>query len=67
MQNLMPQVDTPDNLFHDGDPTKGIEGTIVTAKFMNDDQSAIRDTQQELLMCWPLRKWSRTRQNRTSW
>lgn len=49
MQNLMPPVDTPDNLFHDGDPSNGIEGTIVTAKFLNDDQSAIRDMQAEII------------------
>ena len=49
MQNLMPPVDTPDNLFHDGDPTQGIEGTIVEAEWMNDSQGATRDTQQELI------------------
>lgn len=49
MQNLMPPVNTPDKLFHDGDPTTGVEGTIVTAEFLNNDQSAIRDTQQELI------------------
>lgn len=49
MQNLMPPVNTPDNLFHDGDPTQGIEGTIVTAQFLNDDQSATRDVQAELI------------------
>jgi hypothetical protein len=49
MQNLMPPIDTPDNLFHDGDPTQGIEGTIVTSKFLNNDQSATRDTQQEII------------------
>ncbi|HIA7500266.1 TPA: phage tail protein, partial [Escherichia coli] len=27
MQNLMPPINTPDQLFHDGDPTQGIEGT----------------------------------------
>ncbi|HAJ6952771.1 TPA: phage tail protein, partial [Escherichia coli] len=31
MQNLMPPINTPDQLFHDGDPTQGIEGTLVTA------------------------------------
>ncbi|HIA7443605.1 TPA: gp53-like domain-containing protein, partial [Escherichia coli] len=25
MQNLMPPINTPDQLFHDGDPTQGIE------------------------------------------
>lgn len=49
MQTLMPPVTTPDNLFHDGDPTQGIEGTIVTAKWLNDSQEATRDAQQELI------------------
>lgn len=48
MQDLMPPVDTPDKLFHDGDPTQGIEGTIVTAEWLNDSQGATRDAQQEL-------------------
>lgn len=49
MQDLMPPVNTPDKLFHDGDPTQGIEGTIVTAEFLNNDQGATRDIQQELI------------------
>lgn len=49
MQDLMPPVNTPDKLFHDGDPTQGIEGTIVTAEWLNNDQSAVRDIQQELI------------------
>lgn len=49
MQNLMPPIDTPDNLFIDGDPTLGIEGTIVTAEWLNNDQSAVRDAQQEMI------------------
>lgn len=49
MQNLMPPVNTPDQLFHDGDPTQGIEGTIVYAEHMNNQQGAIRDLQQEII------------------
>lgn len=49
MRNLMPPVNTPDKLFHDGDPTQGIEGTIVTAEFMNNHQAATRDLQQEVI------------------
>ncbi|EHK4571751.1 phage tail protein [Escherichia coli] len=49
MQSLMPPVNTPDKLFHDGDPTQGIEGTIVTAEFMNNHQAATRDLQQEVI------------------
>ncbi|WP_205125189.1 hypothetical protein [Aeromonas veronii] len=49
MQGIMPPVSTPDNLFHDGDPTQGIEGTIVTAEHLNNEQAAIRNIQQELI------------------
>ncbi|EOM1537887.1 phage tail protein [Escherichia coli] len=49
MQNLMPPINTPDQLFHDGDPTQGIEGTLVTASYLNNQQGATRDLQQELL------------------
>ncbi|ENB6543212.1 tail fiber protein [Escherichia coli] len=49
MQNLMPPVNTPDKLFHDGDPTQGFEGTIVTAEYMNNHQAATRDLQQEVI------------------
>lgn len=49
MQDLMPPVNTPDKLFHDGDPTQGIEGTIVTAEWLNDSQGATRDAQQEVI------------------
>ncbi|MEQ9863515.1 hypothetical protein [Pectobacterium aroidearum] len=49
MQNLMPPVDTPDKAFHDGNPLTGELGTIVTAKFMNDVQAAIRNSQAEII------------------
>ncbi|MBN3254279.1 tail fiber protein [Pectobacterium brasiliense] len=49
MQNLMPPVDTPDKAFHDGNPLTGELGTIVTAKFMNDVQAAIRNSQTEII------------------
>ncbi|HAX5100541.1 TPA: phage tail protein [Escherichia coli] len=49
MQNLMQPVNTADQLFHDGDPTQGIEGTIVTAEYMNNHQAATRDLQQEVI------------------
>ncbi|MBB7501382.1 tail fiber protein [Escherichia coli] len=49
MQTLMPPVNTPDGLFHDGDPTQGFEGTIVTADYMNNHQAATRDLQQEVI------------------
>ncbi len=49
MQNLMPPVDTSDNAFHDGDPTTGQLGTIVTAEWLNNVQGATRDTQAEII------------------
>ncbi|MFJ5319255.1 phage tail protein [Pectobacterium versatile] len=49
MQNLMPPVDTPDKAFHDGNPLTGELGTIVTALFMNNVQSAIRNVQTEVI------------------
>ncbi|MFZ4220953.1 hypothetical protein ACEV6Q_24270 [Enterobacter ludwigii] len=49
MQNLMPPVNTPDNLFHDGDESTGVEGTILYAEFMNNEQSAIQDIQHEVI------------------
>lgn len=49
MQNLMPPINTPDKLFHDGDPTNGIDGTIVPSEWLNNDQSATRDLQQEVI------------------
>ncbi|MCZ5321869.1 hypothetical protein O5699_03960, partial [Escherichia coli] len=42
-------INTPDQLFHDGDPTQGIEGTLVTAGYLNNQRGATRDLQQELL------------------
>ncbi|OON39451.1 hypothetical protein BTJ39_14345 [Izhakiella australiensis] len=49
MQQLMPPIDSPDNLFHNGNPLTGEKGTIVTAEFLNNSQSAVRDVQTELL------------------
>ncbi|MEQ9889012.1 phage tail protein [Pectobacterium zantedeschiae] len=49
MQNPMPPVDTPDKAFHDGNPLTGELGTIVTALFMNNVQSAIRNVQAEVI------------------
>ncbi|HDL8234148.1 TPA: hypothetical protein PXQ89_000757 [Yersinia enterocolitica] len=49
MRPLMPPVQTPDNLFHDGDPSTGDLGTIVEAEHLNNEQAAIRDVQAELI------------------
>ncbi len=37
----MQSISTPDNLFHDGDPTTGALGTILSAAFMNALQAEI--------------------------
>lgn len=49
MQNLLPLIDSADKTFHDGDPLTGELGTIVTALFLNNVQSAIRNAQAEML------------------
>lgn len=49
MRPLMPPVQTPDNLFHDGNQLTGELGTIVDAEHLNNEQAAIRDTQSELI------------------
>ncbi|MCW2480475.1 hypothetical protein [Candidatus Symbiopectobacterium sp. NZEC135] len=49
MQNLMPPIESPDNVFHDGNPLTGELGTIVTALFMNNVQAAIRNAQAEII------------------
>ncbi|HHR6226864.1 TPA: gp53-like domain-containing protein [Providencia alcalifaciens] len=48
MQDLMPPIDTQDSIFHDGDPTTGQLGTIVTASWLNNVQAATRDVQAEI-------------------
>ncbi|BCL49793.1 hypothetical protein [Citrobacter koseri] len=49
MKNLIPPINTPDNLFHDGNPVTGELGTLVTAEWLNNYQGATRDLQSELL------------------
>lgn len=49
MQPQMPPIDSPDKLFHDGNPLTGEKGTIVTATFLNNNQGAVRDVQSELI------------------
>ncbi|NIG88673.1 hypothetical protein M5J15_07455 [Serratia symbiotica] len=48
MKDIISPVDTEDGLFHDGDPSTGIEGTAVSAKWLNPVQGAIIGNQQEL-------------------
>lgn len=49
MKPLMPPIGTVDNIFHDGNPATGVEGTVVTAEHLNNSQDIIRDTQSELI------------------
>lgn len=49
MRPLMPPVQTPDNLFHDGNPLTGELGTIVDADHLNNVQGSVRDVQAELI------------------
>lgn len=48
MKDIMTPINTPDNQFHDGNPLIGVEGTLVTATFMNNAQSSIINVQTEL-------------------
>ncbi|HHR6222761.1 TPA: hypothetical protein ACS724_001235 [Providencia alcalifaciens] len=48
MQDLMPPINTQDSIFHDGDPTTGQLGTIVTALWLNNVQAATCDVQAEI-------------------
>lgn len=47
MKDIISPVETADNLFHDGDPATGAEGTVVHAKWLNAIQGAVMDTQAE--------------------
>ncbi|CNM16528.1 tail fiber repeat 2-containing protein [Yersinia frederiksenii] len=49
MKNIMPPIDTPDNIFHDGNPVTGEQGTIVPGLWLTNVQGATRNTQQELI------------------
>ncbi len=49
MRPIMPPVQTPDNLFHDGNPLTGELGTIVDANHLNNVQASVRDAQSELI------------------
>lgn len=48
MKEIISPVDTEDGLFHDGDPSTGTEGTVVSQKWLNPVQGAIISNQQEL-------------------
>lgn len=49
MRELMTPINTPDEQFHGGNPSKGDACTVVTAKWLNDVQASVRSNQDELL------------------
>lgn len=49
MKPLMKPIDTPDQVFHDGNPSTGELGTICSAEWLNDIQGSIRDIQAECI------------------
>lgn len=48
MKEIISPVDTEDGLFHDGDPSTGTEGTVVSQKWLNPVQGAVISSQQEM-------------------
>ncbi|ECO1612300.1 hypothetical protein AHT45_18710 [Salmonella enterica subsp. enterica serovar Paratyphi B] len=49
MKPLMPPIDTPDQVFHGGDPSTGELGTICSAEWLNNVQGNIRNIQAECI------------------
>lgn len=49
MKDVINPIDTDSGLFQDGDPATGAEGTIVSAKWLNDMQAAEISTQKEII------------------
>ena len=49
MQDRIPSIDSPDGLFHDGNPATGEMGTIVPSAHLNNVQSGIQDLQTEAI------------------
>ncbi|QIY79236.1 glycine-rich domain-containing protein [Chromobacterium violaceum] len=49
MQDQLKPINSPDGLFHDGNPYTGELGTVVTSEWLNGMQSAVQSTQQEML------------------
>lgn len=49
MKPLMKPIDTPDQVFHDGDPSTGELGTICSAEWLTNVQVSIRDIQAECI------------------
>lgn len=49
MRDLMNPINTPDELFHGGNPANGDACTVVTDEWLNDVQASVRSNQSELL------------------
>ena len=49
MRSKMSAIGTSDSAFHDGNPSTGELGTIVTADWLNAVQASTMDVQDELL------------------
>ena len=47
MKTLLPEINSADKRFHNGDPTTGEQGTRVTDTWLNDVQDRVRDVQAE--------------------
>ena len=47
MKTLLPEINSADNRFHNGDPSTGEQGTRVTDTWLNDVQDRVRDVQAE--------------------
>ncbi|HHV6308486.1 TPA: tail fiber protein, partial [Haemophilus influenzae] len=47
MKTLLPEINSADKRFHNGDPATGEQGTRVTDTWLNDVQDRVRDIQAE--------------------
>lgn len=47
MKTLLPEIDSADKRFHNGNPATGEQGTRVTETWLNDVQDRVRDVQAE--------------------
>ena len=47
MKTLLPEINSADKRFHNGDPVIGEQGTRVTDTWLNDVQDRVRDVQAE--------------------
>ncbi|OOF86699.1 hypothetical protein BKG93_02230 [Rodentibacter ratti] len=47
MKTLLPEINSADKRFHNGNPATGEQGTRVTDTWLNDVQDRIRDMQEE--------------------